>query len=184
MPTQINGSTGVSKVQDGSVTQADLAPNVVGNGPAFMAYGTAASQSIVAATLTKVPLPGKVFDTDNAFDSVTNYQFQPTVAGYYQLNGVIRFSAATPFASLEYVSLFGSNAALGLTGTELVRGAEISTANRQSAVSQVTVSAVLYMNGTTDYVSLYGLLTGTSPAFVNATVGARCSLSGALVRAA
>lgn len=37
MPTQISGTTGVDKHQDGSVTQADLAANVAGNGPAFKA---------------------------------------------------------------------------------------------------------------------------------------------------
>ena len=36
MTTQISGTTGVSKVQDGVVVQADLVANVVGNGPASL----------------------------------------------------------------------------------------------------------------------------------------------------
>ena len=40
MPTQIDGSTGVSKVQDWVIVQADLGSNVVGNRPT---YGAAAN---------------------------------------------------------------------------------------------------------------------------------------------
>ena len=106
------------------------------------------------------------------------------MAGYYQINGVVRFSATTGVPSIEYVELFGDNAALGITAGTLARGTEYSTNNRQSSVSQGIVGALLYMNGTTDYVSLYGTLNGTTTAFVNSTISARCSLSGFLARAA
>jgi len=44
MATKITGTEGVDLIKDGTVKQADLAANVVGNGPAFRAYaGTAQS---------------------------------------------------------------------------------------------------------------------------------------------
>ena len=38
MTTQVSGTTGVSRVQDGAVTQADLAANVAGNGNSLLSY--------------------------------------------------------------------------------------------------------------------------------------------------
>lgn len=50
MTTQIDGSTGVSKVQGGVVVQADLAANVAGNGPAF-----SVSSSVIQAIASGTP---------------------------------------------------------------------------------------------------------------------------------
>jgi len=52
------------------------------NTPAFRAYlnGT---QSISATTGTKITFNGEALDTNNCFDSSTNYRFTPTVAGNY-----------------------------------------------------------------------------------------------------
>ena len=38
MSVTINGDTGIDKITDGSVVQADLASGVAGTGPAFSAY--------------------------------------------------------------------------------------------------------------------------------------------------
>lgn len=45
------------------------------NSPAFRAIRTSSNQSITNATTTKIQFNGEDFDTDNAFDSSTNYRF-------------------------------------------------------------------------------------------------------------
>ena len=78
-PAVAGSSTAVFPASTGTVM-------VSGNMPAFSAYlGT--SQTVTTDVATKLQLNTEVFDTASAFDSTTNYRFQPTVAGYYQLNG-------------------------------------------------------------------------------------------------
>ena len=50
------------------------------NRPAFSAY-LSADQSIANATVTKINLNVESFDTDNAFDSSTNYRFTVPTGG-------------------------------------------------------------------------------------------------------
>ena len=79
----------ITKIQSESLNLADtyaFTGTVTGAGgvntPAFKAYlnGT---QAISANTGTKITFDAEVFDTNNCFDSSTNYRFTPTVAGKY-----------------------------------------------------------------------------------------------------
>jgi len=51
MTVTVNGTTGVSLVQDGVVVQADLAANVAGNGPVF---NVIASTGAIPASRTRI----------------------------------------------------------------------------------------------------------------------------------
>lgn len=143
------GSVSGSNLTDGSVTQAKLATGVAGTGPAFSAYRATSNQTLNTATFTKVQLNTEEFDTANCFDNTTNYRFTPTVAGYYQIIGS--------------VGLNGTNTrilcAIYKNGSEYFRGIDASV-----NLSQVTVSGLVYFNGSTDYVELYVYATfaGTS----------------------
>lgn len=122
----------------GSVTQLNLAPNVAGNGPSFSAY--ISSQTVSGSTWTKMACSLEEFDTNNNFDSTTNYRFQPTVAGYYQFNGKVQMGVtATPIALAFYKN-----------GTAVKFGSDLSTSN-----AGVSSSALIYLNGSTDYVEFY-----------------------------
>ena len=73
-----------------------------GTGPAFSA-SSSANTAAISATLTKLQLNTELFDTNNNFDSTTNYRFTPTVAGYYQVNAQV----LTPSnANLSQVVIF------------------------------------------------------------------------------
>ena len=117
------------------------APNL--QGPAFSAYQSAA-QTLTLNTQTKVQLQTKEFDTANAFDNATNYRFTPTVAGYYQVDGCIGTGNLTLIISYVYKN-----------GTEYKRGSSINSGY------QSNVSCLVFLNGTTDYVELYGLFGAT-----------------------
>ena len=116
---------------------------VSGNMPAFSAYNSS-STTLNSTTWTKIALQTEVFDTNNCFDSTTNYRFTPTVAGYYQLNGAI--STNNPAGSLL--------CAIYKNGSQLYKG-QIVPANAFLGTN-ADVSGLAYLNGTTDYVEFYG----------------------------
>ena len=117
---------------------------VSGNMPAFSAYQSS-SQSISNSTFTKIQLQTKEFDTNSNFDNTTNYRFTPTVAGYYQVSCNINWN-------------FAGSGAIGLSsiyknGTEFKRCGEIIS---NGTNVQASGSALVYMNGSTDYIEMYG----------------------------
>jgi hypothetical protein len=162
-------TTGSSAV----VTQAMLGTNVAGNGPAFSAY-LSADQTITSSTFTKVQLNAELFDTNSNFDTATNYRFTPTVAGYYQINFIMSaFDSTSPTRCLSVLYKNGSAYTYG------------SDYSATAGIGTSVGSAVVYMNGSTDYLELYAFITATTA--VISTVGSSSvytNMSGALVRAA
>lgn len=138
--------------------------------PAFSAYA-AANQSVTSGVVTKVTLGTERFDTAACFASS---RFTPNVAGYYQINGVVRSYATN--AQVHYASIYKN-------GSEYTRGDQkIKPAS--SDFQQCLVADVVYLDGVTDYVELYGFVDGTSPRFDFNAVSATSSFSGSLVRPA
>ena len=144
MPITINGDgtiTGISAggLPDAIITQPELAAGVAGNGPAFSAYPNA-GQVIASGTYTKLLFQAEEFDTNSNFASST---FTPTVAGYYQVT--VGFVAPSASRAAEVQLLFYKNAVAFKTGTDLVTASTIIS----------TMSALIYLNGTTDYLDCY-----------------------------
>jgi len=125
-----------------ATTQAGLPANIAGNGPSFSAYPSS-TQSITSLTWTKVLFQTEEWDTNNNFASST---FTPTVAGYYQVN-----------ARAEVSSSFNQqNIAIYKNGSQNKQGVYGST-----NFAGTPVSALVYCNGSTDYLEIY-LNLGTS----------------------
>lgn len=150
-----------------SIPQAALAANVAGNGPAFSAYlGT--SQNISAGTWTKVQINTKEFDTASSYDNTTNYRFQPTVAGYYQVNVQLLLNNS----SANY-----GGVGINKTGSQY-KYVYISNAYGTSAAT----SALIYLNGSTDYLEMYGFVSAAANVIYNGSLWT--SFQASLVRAA
>ena len=149
---------GLSFAADGTPTM--IKPPIMGSVvPCFRAYNS--SVTSIINFWTKVGLQTKDFDTTNAFDATTNYRFQPTVAGYYQINGTVAF------ATTSY-----------MVGVGIYKNGSANTYGSQAVSLIATASCVLYLNGSTDYVELYA----TSATTQNTQTGnALTSLSGALL---
>ena len=135
---------------------------VSGNMPAFSAYQNAGT-SYSSNTYTKIQFNTEEFDTANAFDSTTNYRFTPQIAGYYQINLASAASAGTYFE------------------LDIFKNGSRFKATQNSIYFAITVSSIIYMNGSTDYLEGYVFITGigtltASSAFTN--------FSGCLVRSA
>jgi hypothetical protein len=112
--------------------------------PTFSAYRGTSTQSISNATYTKVQINLEEWDTANCFDSTTNYRFTPTVAGYYQVSGCVTYD---PAASGKFFCSIYKNAAIYKNGT----GVPFVATQYLNA----NVSALVYLNGSTDYIELY-----------------------------
>ena len=127
---QLNGTTGI------------VLPTAAA--PAFSAYQSSA-QSISGGTYTKIQFQTKEFDTNSNFDNATNYRFTPTVAGYYQINGnfYTTNSASSGYAVIAFIYKNGSQYKWSIT-------------RPQTNTSSASVSSIVYFNGSTDYVELYG----------------------------
>jgi hypothetical protein len=139
----VDGSVTTAKIADANVTQAKLASGVAGNGPAFSAYASGA-QSINNATATKIAFQTEEFDTNSCYDNATNYRFTPTVAGYYQVNAGINWGGWT--STYTFIMVYKN-------GAELKRGSSVP--NNAVGLNN-TISCLVYLNGSTDYVEIYG----------------------------
>jgi hypothetical protein len=113
-------------------------------GPAFSAYASA-NQTISNGTNTKLQINTENFDTASCFDSTTNYRFTPTVAGYYSFNGSVSFVSGSA-TQLAICTIFKNGSAV----------AQGSSSPFFSTIQNFShVSALVYLNGSTDYVELF-----------------------------
>jgi hypothetical protein len=158
------GAVNSTYLLDGSVTQAKLGTGVAGNGPAFSAY-LSANQSVSGSTYTKVAFDTEVFDTNSNFAS---NRFTPTVAGYYQINSGITFASGVTYAQINIYK----------------NGTQYQTSWSQEASSNYgrVISSLVYCNGTTDYIEIYGYVAATTPRFNGGSENTW--FNGCLVRAA
>lgn len=160
-PTPTSGDNDTSIATTAFVTTAIAATK----GPAFSAYQSTL-QSVSNASFTKVQLQTEEFDTASAFNNtgstaggVPAYAFLPTVAGYYQVNGAINFGTA-------------SGVTLSIIYKNGVRFKDGQSFQNSSVGNSSTVNALIYMNGSTDYVELYAYQTSGSSQNSTATQNA------------
>jgi len=147
-----DGSTILTVDGSGNITPSnDLYPK----SPAVFAY-LSADQSVSSSVWTKVAFDIERFDTNNFYDNTTNYRFQPTIAGYYQINTNVFLGGA-------------SGTVAQVTGIIYKNGGRYAwfgygeAANNNEGV--ITGSTLAYLNGSTDYIEIYALLGATSPVF-------------------
>ena len=121
------------------------------SGPAFQvfrAFPTPGHQSITSGVNTKLGFTNEIYDTNNCFDSTTNYRFTPNKAGYYQINLTVGTTGCT-----------GITLDLFKNGSQDVRfGGSPGTGDRTCSGS-----VVMYFNGTTDYIEAFLYIVGTTP---------------------
>jgi hypothetical protein len=121
------------------------------NYPAFYAH-LSASQSVTNNTLTKAQIDSELFDTDGCYDNATNYRFTPTVAGHYFVTGCISGES-------------GTNDSLACTSAIFKNGSYYTNHNFSSSAIfrrfPCMTTAVVYMNGSTDYIELFGSISST-----------------------
>ena len=118
------------------------------NYPAFEAY-LSADQSVSDNTETKVAVNTEIFDTDNCYDNTTNYRFTPNVAGKYFVYCQIQTDGGSG------TNLNGSYIYLRKNGSNHAR-MNFDFYNNQIRGAITTIYATIDMNGSSDYLELFG----------------------------
>jgi hypothetical protein len=126
------------------------------SGPAFQAYSTP-TQTVSSTTNTKATMTNEAFDTDNCFASS---RFTPTKAGYYLITGSISYTASGSTTCRVLIYKNGSNYG---TWNSMSIGPAIANPTLDNTV-------LMYLNGSTDYVELYGWSNTASPEFYSSTM--------------
>ena len=144
----------ITKIQSESLNLADtyaFTGTVTGAGgvntPAFLA--TKANTGFTSGVYSKIGFATEVFDSDNCYDNSTNYRFTPTTAGKYYVFGRVAFDNDS--ASNRQIAAIYKN------GSEVARGENKFTgdyfANNDTGMQ---VDYIVDMNGSTDYLEIYG----------------------------
>lgn len=126
--------------------------------PAFNAFGSA---FVTAPNLTVVQLMYDkiLFDTNNCYNPTNQWMYvngiytppwswAPNVPGYYQINATCLSGANTTVGAIQQVILNKQNGTYAVANAPLNAGAPTAAIN-----------TVVFMNGVSDYVSLFGLQT-------------------------
>jgi hypothetical protein len=137
-------SSGITMAAGKTLPASALTGDIIQNaGPAFRAYANA-SQSLSGGTFTKITYGGTTFDITSDY-STANSRFTPSVAGYYMVGG--GFYATTAIRAVRLYKNGSGNAYL----------CELNSSSGWGCYGY----DVIYLNGTTDYVELYGYVGGT-----------------------
>jgi len=140
----------------------------IANTPAFEAY-LSSDQSVSDNTATKASINTELFDTDSCYDNATDYRFTPTTAGKYFVYCAIETdggSGTNLNASYVYIYKNGSNYMRSLGDFY----------NNQIRAKSIYISTTVDMNGTSDYLEIYGTvdsISGSGQIFLSGTKGTR-----------
>jgi hypothetical protein len=142
------------------------------NGPAFFVRKST-NQTITSGVETKIIFDTETFDTASCFNNtgstvggIPSYSFLPNVAGYYQLNFTLMPEGSTSLT--RYIIVVQKN------------GSILEVLEDGGTINKTSGSYLMYLNGTTDYVS-YACYIFATTAVVNS---GNTVFSGALVRSA
>ena len=124
-----------------------------GNSPAFEAYASS-DLSLSNNVHTKQQYNTEVFDTDSAYDNSSNYRFTPQTAGKYFVYAQTKIEANADSLQFVQSSIYKN----GSQYREQMHDAR----NNNGLQFSVFVSAIIDMNGSSDYVEGFvkGFVTG------------------------
>ena len=153
---------------------------VSGNMPTFYVYNSS-SQNLGASAFTVLQCQTKLFDTASAYNntsstatlngiSVPAWCYAPPVAGYYLIQGGVAVAAG--MTAQFCVSFYKNN------GSEYTRGTDVNT----TTSTQLSVSTIMYFNGTSDYVDIRPFVNSVSKS--TTTGQAQTYFQGILIRGA
>ena len=169
------GTLPIARIADGDVTLAKLSATgtkdattflrgdntfaVAGgtNTPAFLA-NLGSDQTISASTVTKVQIGTEVYDTDGNYDNSTNYRFTPTTAGKYFVYGAIYHNWGTNWGSIQRIYIYKN-------GSNIAHWDNNQNTNSSGQYGTLYIATTVDMNGSSDYLELFGFSNATAPQF-------------------
>jgi len=122
---------------------------VATNVPAFEAVGVATNLS--DATTTKLQFTTERLDTNSCYDNSSTSRFTPTVAGKYYIYSTCQLRCDTSN------TIDGCFLHIYKNGSYVTKAAQENQASRQFG-NCLTTSTIVDMNGSSDYVEVYGYI--------------------------
>jgi hypothetical protein len=114
----------------------------------FSASLSANSAALTSGTFTKIQFDSELADANGWYDNATNFRFTPLVAGKYRINGCVQGSGTT----VSEIDIdIRKNSAIYSRVLNLASGSATSTC----------INQIVAFNGSTDFVELFGNVTGT-----------------------
>jgi len=156
----------ITKIIADSITSGAIV-----NTPAFEAE-LASDQVPSNDTDTKIQFGSEIFDTDSAYDNSTNYRFTPQTAGKYFVYTKVRCQSAS--AS----QLADTGLKIKKNGSDVVETFTLFRDNYEQAHTVATYS-VIDMNGSSDYLEVFGKIRVNSGSVGGFISGSRRSTFGA-----
>ena len=126
------------------ITKANFVSGVGGTNTPLVAVRASTGPNISSGTNTKIPLDTEMIDTDNTFDSSTNYRWSPGVAGKYYMTGTVSLNINVAGKYIQ--SLIYKNGSLASYSQAVAEG--------NNATYTVTVDLIDDNDGD-DYYELY-----------------------------
>ena len=146
------------------------------NGPAFSAYpSSGTAQTVTSGSQQKILFGTEEYDTNGNFASS---RFTPTVEGYYQLNAAIRLDGGGPGTGECMIVIYKN-------GAEHRRSWNQSGTAFANTFWTMSISSLVYANGTSDYFEIYAQQSsGADRTVQNAGSGTISWFNGSMVRGA
>jgi len=125
--------------------------------PAFEARNTGGQSGVGDAVWTKMTLNSETYDTDNAFDSSTNYRFTPQTAGKYFFYTKTKMQVST-YNDLRtgQIKFYKNGSAIEFTLSSFTPYGDSTGGTGLSPFASATID----MNGSSDYVESYFKIDG------------------------
>ena len=157
------------------MTRANFVSGVGGaNTPAFEAW-LSTDQSASNDTFTKLQCNTEIYDTDSDYDNSSNYRFTPTTAGKFFIYGQTRVDPGTGNLTRLTLSIYKNGSSYKRNDFFL------NTGSTAMSLYHGNIVATIDMNGSSDYVELYGRLrtyNGSGISFIGGTAGADTYFGG------
>jgi hypothetical protein len=136
---RFNGGTGAIEELDAPMLTGRMLAN----------RGGTNQTGATAGAYNKVQLNNEVTDVNSWFDSVTNFRYTPTTAGTFLVFGSVSINSGAT----------GESPAVSIrkNGGDVLEGPFISTVGN-TVVVVVAAVGLIDLNGTTDYIELWGYL--------------------------
>ena len=119
------------------------------NTPAFEA-SLSADQTISNNSQTKVQFNTEDLDTNGCYDNSTNYRFTPTVAGKYYIYSFLTIGQGTNVGIAGQIYIRKNGSSIRETQTNVYN-------NNVLNLTSLHISSIVTMNGSSDYLEIYGL---------------------------
>jgi hypothetical protein len=129
-------------------TTPTVAFSVVWNGANYPIYTGGGAAILVAFDTISIDTTSRFNATAATVGGIPAYSFLPLVAGYYQISNVVTFeNLSTGVCPLTL--------ALLKNGVLYKRGVQNQGFTGNSIIQTASMSALVYLNGTTDYIQIF-----------------------------